>query len=114
MLEKHWILTTVLSGGIVNEKPFQNTFFPDGPDDSLLGTIVAIYEIGCCVGSLITAVVGERLGRKRSIILGAVVMLGGAGFQAGVSSSGAMIGARIVSGLGMVSGHPCIYTLESR
>lgn len=88
-------------GGIINNKPFQETFHH--PSDSLLGTIVAIYEIGCCVGALITAVVGERLGRRRSIFVGAVLMLGGAGFQAGVSSAGAMIGARIVSGLGMVS-----------
>jgi hypothetical protein len=29
-----------------------------------------------------------------SILLGAIVMLGGAAFQAGVSSAGAMIGAR--------------------
>ncbi|WVF69426.1 hypothetical protein IAT40_004203 [Kwoniella sp. CBS 6097] len=86
-------------GGIINEEPFQTTF--KKPSASLLGTIVAIYEIGCCVGSIITAFVGERLGRKRSILLGATIMLGGAGFQAGVSTAGAMIGARIVSGLGM-------------
>ncbi|WVW82652.1 hypothetical protein I302_104663 [Kwoniella bestiolae CBS 10118] len=86
-------------GGIINEAPFQTTFHH--PSSSLLGTIVAIYEIGCCAGSIMTAFVGERLGRKRSIMIGAVVMLGGAGFQAGVSSSGAMIGARVVSGLGM-------------
>jgi MFS family permease len=70
-------------------------------DDTLLGTMVAIYEIGCCVGSLITAVIGESLGRRKTIMLGAIFMLGGTGFQAGVSSPGAMIGARIVSGLGM-------------
>jgi len=87
-------------GGIINNPPFQDTF--NHPSDSLLGTIVAIYEIGCCVGALITAVIGERLGRRKSILVGAVLMLGGAGFQAGVSSAGAMIGARIVSGLGMV------------
>jgi MFS family permease len=88
-------------GGIINNPPFKETFHD--PTPTLLGTIVAIYEIGCCVGALITAVVGERLGRRMSILLGAIVMLGGAAFQAGVSSAGAMIGARVVSGLGMVS-----------
>ncbi|WVQ98396.1 hypothetical protein IAU59_005519 [Kwoniella sp. CBS 9459] len=86
-------------GGIINEEPFQTTF--NNPSAALLGTIVAIYEIGCCVGSIITAFVGESLGRKRSILLGSVIMLGGAGFQAGVSSAGPMIAARVVSGLGM-------------
>jgi hypothetical protein len=90
-------------GGIINNPPFQETF--KTPSPTLLGTIVAIYEIGCCAGALLTAVVGERLGRRMSILLGAIVMLGGAGFQAGVSSAGPMIAARVISGLGMVSVH---------
>jgi MFS family permease len=86
--------------GIIDNPPFKETFH--NPSAGLVGTIVGIYEIGCFAGALITAVIGERLGRRRSIFLGAVVMLGGAGFQAGVSSAGAMIAARVVSGLGMV------------
>ncbi|KAK1924568.1 general substrate transporter [Papiliotrema laurentii] len=86
-------------GGIIDNPPFKETFH--NPSAGLVGTIVGIYEIGCFAGALITAVIGERLGRRRSIFLGAVVMLGGAGFQAGVSSAGAMIAARVVSGLGM-------------
>lgn len=95
-------------GGVINNPPFQETFgkLIDGKytiSAGLLGTIVGIYEIGCFAGAVLTALVGERLGRRRSILLGAIVMLGGAGFQAGVSSSGPMIAARVVSGLGMVS-----------
>jgi len=59
------------------------------------------YEIGCCVGAIATAVVGERLGRRKCIGVGALLMLAGAGIQAGVSSTGPMIAGRIVSGLGM-------------
>ncbi|WWD21823.1 hypothetical protein CI109_106311 [Kwoniella shandongensis] len=86
-------------GGIINEKPFQTTF--KHPSDSLLGTIVAIYEIGCCAGALVCAAVGEGLGRRKSIMVGVVLMLAGTAFQAAVSSSGPMIAARVVSGLGM-------------
>jgi MFS family permease len=93
-------------GGIINNPPFKETF--KDPSPSLLGTIVAIYEIGCFVGSLITAVVGERLGRRMSILIGAIIMLGGAGMQAGVSSAGPMIAARVISGLGMVSPPLCM------
>jgi MFS family permease len=82
-------------GGVINGSGFQKTF--NNPSPGLLGTIVAIYEIGCCVGSLLTAFIGDRLGRRKTICLGAIVMLAGAGFQAGVSSSGPMIAARIVS-----------------
>lgn len=88
-------------GGVINEPPFQETFFPNGPDAALLGTVVAIYEIGCFVGALLCAAFGEMLGRRKSIFVGIVLMLAGTAFQAAVSSNGAMIGARIVSGLGM-------------
>ena len=82
-------------GGIINGSGFQTTF--KKPDNGLLGTIVAIYEIGCCIGSLATAFIGDKLGRRKTIGLGAVIMLGGAGFQAGVSTAGPMIAARIVA-----------------
>lgn len=82
-------------GGIIGGTGFQKTF--NNPSPGLLGTIVAIYEIGCCVGSLLTAFIGDKLGRRRTICLGAVVMLVGTGFQAGVSSAGPMIAARIVA-----------------
>jgi MFS family permease len=93
-------------GGVIDHLPFRTTFFPktpDKPDSVMIGTIVSIYEIGCFVGAVITALIGESLGRRKSIFIGAVIMLGGAGFQAGVSSVGPMIAARVVSGLGMVS-----------
>lgn len=82
-------------GGVINGTGFQKTF--NNPSPGLLGTIVAIYEIGCFVGSILTAFIGDRLGRRKTILLGAVIMLGGAGFQAGVSSAGAMIAARIMA-----------------
>ncbi|KAK8866197.1 hypothetical protein IAR55_001348 [Kwoniella newhampshirensis] len=40
-------------GGVINEKPFQTTF--KHSSSSLLGTILAICEIGCCAGSIVTA-----------------------------------------------------------
>lgn len=88
-------------GGVINGEPFQTTFFPGGPNPGLLGTVVAIYEIGCCVGALACSLYGEKLGRRRTIGLGGIIMLAGAGAQAGVSTNGGMIAARIVSGLGM-------------
>jgi len=67
---------------------------------SLQGTVVAIYEIGCLFGSLFTFFMGERFGRRRTIMLGCSVLCVGAALQ--VSSFGIpqLIVGRIVTGLG--------------
>lgn len=97
-----WSLTPAeSSGGIINNEPFQTTFHK--PSSGLLGTIVAIYEIGCFVGAICCALFGERLGRRYSIAIGTIFMLGGAAFQAASNTAGQIIGARIISGIGMVS-----------
>jgi len=59
----------VLSG-LVSTPEFLNTF--GNPSPGLLGTIVAIYDIGCVVGSLGTIWLGDILGRRRSIVVGGI------------------------------------------
>jgi MFS family permease len=59
--------------------------------------ITSQYDVGCCIGAVATAIFGEALGRRKTIMIGAVFMLAGAGAQAGVSNVGGMIAARIVS-----------------
>jgi MFS family permease len=55
-------------GGIVGA---QNRFARDfgNPDAELTGTITAIYDIGCVVGSIIAFFAGEQLGRRKMIVL---------------------------------------------
>jgi MFS family permease len=67
----------------------------------MLGLIVALYEVGCFLGAIITSVVGEGLGRRKSIMIGAVIMLIGAILQATSYGRPQMIVARIISGVGM-------------
>lgn len=46
-----------------------------GPSKTnLLVTVTAIYHIGCFVGALIAFTVGERLGRKKAIVVGTTIM----------------------------------------
>jgi len=70
------VLTTV----VVNGKAFTDSF--DSPDATMIGLIVAIYEVGCFFGAVITAAVGEQLGRRKSIGAGVIVMIIGAVLQA--------------------------------
>lgn len=67
---------------------------------SLQGTVVAIYEIGCFFGSIFCLFAGERLGRRRCIWLGCVVLSIGAALQTTAYGIPQMIVGRIVAGLG--------------
>ncbi|KAF5362849.1 hypothetical protein D9758_007082 [Tetrapyrgos nigripes] len=74
--------------------------FPETDDATLQSLLVAIYEIGCLFGALSTLFVGDRLGRRRVIMCGCVIMAIGAVLQAASYSYAQMIVARIVTGLG--------------
>jgi sugar porter (SP) family MFS transporter len=67
----------------------------------MVALIVAIYEIGCFIGAVITSFIGERLGRRHSVFWGVCIMLAGALLQATAYSKPHMIVARIVAGVGM-------------
>ena len=67
---------------------------------SLQGTVVAIYEIGCFVGSIFCLFAGEKLGRKKCIWLGCIILSIGAALQAGAYGIPQMIVGRIIAGLG--------------
>lgn len=57
--------------------------------------------VGAFLGSIFTSVVGENLGRKKTILIGVVIMIIGAILQATAYSRAHMIVGRIVSGFGM-------------
>lgn len=89
-------------GGLVNNTPFLNTFALDVDRDAgAIGTIVAIYDIGCFLGALMSASCGERFGRRLMILSGSAWMCVGAILQASTSSRAVLILGRVVSGIGM-------------
>ncbi|KAL2186646.1 hypothetical protein L209DRAFT_392554 [Thermothelomyces heterothallicus CBS 203.75] len=53
-----------------------------GGSASLQGTVVAIYEIGCFLGAIIALLIGEKIGRRKTIMLGCLVLCIGGAFQA--------------------------------
>ncbi|RDW91960.1 MFS sugar transporter-like protein [Coleophoma crateriformis] len=67
---------------------------------SLQGTVVAIYEIGCFFGALFCFFLGEKLGRRKCILIGCFVLAIGAALQASANTIAQMIVGRIVAGLG--------------
>ena len=74
---------------------------PVGPEHtSLLGTVTALYDVGCFFGAIAAFSIGEHLGRKKAVLLGTTVMSIGAILQISAFSVPQMIVGRIVAGLG--------------
>ncbi|BGP32940.1 hypothetical protein JCM10296v2_004726 [Rhodotorula toruloides] len=89
-------------GGLIGGADFLETFPALANNSTLLGATVAIYEIGALIGSIFASVYGERLGRRRAMILGCVFALtGGAGGSDGPNALAILIFFRVWTGLGI-------------
>lgn len=71
------------------------------PNPTLLGFIVAVYELGCLAGAVGSAIWGEDMGRRKLTALGSFVLIIGTVIQCTSYGQGQMIAGRIVTGLGM-------------
>lgn len=82
--------------------PSINTSVNKSEDRSVLqGTTVAIYEVGCAIGALSCFIIGDILGRRRTIFLAACIIIIGTILQATPFSLAQLIVARIITGLGV-------------
>lgn len=85
-------------GGLVSLPSFMAAL--GNPSASYLGTIVALFNVGCLGGCVIAAFFGNKLGRKGAITLGCVIMIIGGAIQASTYGSGQFIAGRLISGVG--------------
>lgn len=69
-------------------------------NSTVQGVAISLYEIGCMIGALSCSSLGEKLGRRKSIFLGAVVMIIGSIIQATSFGLIQFIVGRIVTGFG--------------
>jgi len=69
-----------LMGGFVGSPAFTDTFGID-PDSekgtNMIALIVSIFEIGAFIGAVTSSFIGEGLGRRKSILVGVVIMIVG-------------------------------------
>ncbi|KAL8635464.1 MAG: hypothetical protein Q9228_007044, partial [Teloschistes exilis] len=97
--QKHELISS--PGGVVVTQDYLNTLNLDGPEHtSLLGTVTAIYDIGCFFGAVAAFSLGEMLGRKKTVLLGTTIMSLGAILQITAYGVPQMIVGRIVAGIG--------------
>lgn len=92
-------------GGVITGTAFTKQFpsidtTTGSGNSTLQGFVVAVYNLGCWAGSLLTMVIGERLGRKRTIMIGAGVLAVGTIVQCSTFTIAQLIVGRIITGTG--------------
>jgi MFS family permease len=86
-------------GGVVITEDFLELHDLVGPTKTTtLSTVTAIYDVGCFLGAIVAFTIGERLGRKMSILVGTTIMAVGTILQASSYSLAQMFVGRIVLG----------------
>ncbi|RLL99967.1 hypothetical protein CFD26_107062 [Aspergillus turcosus] len=84
--------------GIVENEDFLATMHH--PNDSLLGIIVSIYNLGCFTGCIINFVIAEWLGRRRAMWFAMIWIIIGASLQTSAHSVAHLMVGRFVTGIG--------------
>ncbi|CAO3653040.1 unnamed protein product [Mucor hiemalis] len=84
--------------GILPNSHFQDLM--GNPSSAVIGATVALYEIGCMFGALVTGRLSDKIGRKNTIRLGCVILVIGAVIQTATVSLAMTIVSRIVTGVG--------------
>ncbi|KAK5464859.1 hypothetical protein LTS15_001422 [Exophiala xenobiotica] len=92
-------------GGVITGTAFTaqfpsiNTTTAKG-NTQLQGFTLGAYNIGSWLGALLTAVIGERLGRKGSVVVGCSIIAIGTALQCSSFQLAQLIVGRLVTGLG--------------
>lgn len=71
------------------------------PSTIMLSTITALYDVGAVFGAIGAAIVGDRLGRKRTLMLGCGILIIGSILMATCFERIQMMFGRILTGLGI-------------
>ncbi|KAK0705880.1 general substrate transporter [Lasiosphaeria miniovina] len=88
----------VMSGVVISESWLDAM---GRPSELVVGTITALYDIGAIIGALLAAVTAESLGRKRTLLLGALVVAAGGLLMGAAPSRAPFMAARVVVGVGV-------------
>ncbi|KAH8664735.1 general substrate transporter [Xylariales sp. PMI_506] len=99
-------------GGILTAPSFVDTF---QLDSGMQGLVTAIFFVGCFLGSMSTAILGSRFGRRALAHVGTLFMCLGAILQSSSYHIAQLIVGRIVAGigLGLIASNVAIWQSET-
>lgn len=87
----------VMSGVVISEYWLRQM---GHPSTIMVSTITALYDVGAVFGALFSAISAERLGRKRTLLLGSVLVIVGAVLMGSCYERVQMMVGRILTGIG--------------
>lgn len=88
----------VMSGIITG--PYFKDYF-NQPSAAEIGTMVAILEVGAFISSLCVGRIGDMIGRRKTILYGALIFVVGGAIQSFATGMPTMMLGRIIAGLGV-------------
>ncbi|KAG2420085.1 hypothetical protein HFD88_004883 [Aspergillus terreus] len=90
--------------GIISDPAFNNMFTATRGDNTMQATVTAVYEVGCLFGAIFALLFGDRLGRRRMVLIGATVMIVGVIIQVSAMPNSLpllqFIFGRVITGIG--------------
>jgi MFS family permease len=98
----HQLMSSGYDGSLMNGLLSNPRFVTaiDNPDGNKLGIISAAYSLGALIGVVPAPWVADKYGRKASIACGAIIIIAGSMVQTFTTGGNAMLGGRLVVGLG--------------
>lgn len=87
----------VIAGAVASDN-FVNTF---NPTTSEVGAVVSVFTGGAFFGAGFAGPAGDYLGRKKTILLGALIFILGGGLQAGARGLSYLYAGRAIAGIGV-------------
>ncbi|KAF7588167.1 hypothetical protein BBP40_006104 [Aspergillus hancockii] len=96
----------------LDQTDFQSRF--NNPSDAATGGIVASYNGGAIIGSMIVSYISDPWGRRPAIFFGGILAALGAALQAGATTVAMLIAGRLIAGIavGLMSSVTPVYCSE--
>ncbi|KAF4548544.1 Sugar (and other) transporter-like protein 30 [Elsinoe fawcettii] len=86
-------------GGVVASSSFVSEF--NNPSGNEIGAVVSLFTGGAFFGAAFAGTTGDYLGRRMTIMIGAVIFILGGGLQAGGQNLGYFYSGRALAGVGV-------------
>ncbi|KAF2789010.1 general substrate transporter [Melanomma pulvis-pyrius CBS 109.77] len=83
---------------VIASQSFKSKF---NPTDNEIGAVVSVFTGGACLGAGIAGPAGDKFGRKKTIMMGAIVFCLGGALQTGAQGLSYLYSGRAIAGFGV-------------